>query len=362
MAAPRRPIMVRPGGARARSESGSCRHPGERVETTVTEIRDGDVVVQLAGSDRGLIDGSEFPGSERPAVGSRLDATFLQRDERQKADILTVRQPLKRVPWDSVKIGDLVEGTVTEVNVGGLVVNVGGSRGFMPVSQVGRRLRKNLGSLLRRPIAGEVTRIDAKKREVVLGLRRVLERWQQKGKARELARFQTGQVLEGTVVRRNEHGAFVDLGGVDGLLHESKIKRRNEESETEVSLDPGTQVRVEILYVDKERGRIGLGFERQRRTESRERPSLTSYGDFEVGEQVTGMVRRVEPNGVSVMLGERVEGWLPASHLPDPNNLPRKGALVKAVVTHISPRGQLELKPADDWTGQSTWNPFHDVK
>lgn len=325
----RRPIVVRRSGATPVGTSAQTvgAGPGDRVTVKVVEQVGSDVQVALPGGQVGVIEAGDFR-SEVPAVGAEVEATYLLADDAGVA-ILTARE-VSSGPWDHLQRGDLVVGEVREMNRGGLSLAVAGARGFAPLSQLGRGgLEAVPTQFQRNRFAGEVVNVDPKKKEIRVGLRSLLERREDARRQIALSRLSEGQTTLGKIVRLNQHGAFVELGGVEGLLHESKILRHVKEAENPAKIEVGEEIEVEVLHVDPKRGRVALGL----RLENAEPTSwVEQVADYQVGESVTALIHDVRPDGCSVLLDENVIGWVPNEQLQQVGFEPRKGALVTASI------------------------------
>ncbi|MCA8959814.1 MAG: 30S ribosomal protein S1 [Planctomycetes bacterium] len=297
--------------------------------------------MELPGGGPGVAEVREF--ETPPSVGDTISLTYLVSDPRGGVVHLTAASPIEQVDPKTAPKGRVVVGNVIEMNRGGLAVDLGGVRGFLPIAQIARGLETVPVEFQRRRVAAEVRGVDAKRGEIMLTLRDRLERREQRQKREAMSRLERGQVLEGKVVRMNQHGAFIDVGGVDGLLHDTRIRRHLQESDTPQKIEVGGFVKVEILDVDPERGRVGLAIPRED-----ESPTTFSdlVGEFEAGEKVMGMVQEVRNDGCTVLLDEQVKGWLPRDHFDGVGSAIRRGSLVEAVVDSIDLGQQrIQLRP-----------------
>lgn len=345
---PRGPIRVVPKGAPAPTTAAAPAEPinEEPRAVTVTEIRDGDAIVEGDGIT-GLLDPADLT---RPvSAGDRFEAWPWFAEPKTGTLFMSMRQPAESVDWNTVKVGDLFIGDVVEAGKSGLRLSIGGVRGFIPAGQVERG--RNITADLRKKVRAEVTAINPQKKELTLGRTAILKRRVDRGKQQQIARFQRGQIVEGTVANMSPHGAFIDLGGIDGLLHISKIERQKEQQE-DLVLEKGKPVTVVVLHVDPDRQRIGLGFPRE------EAPAAAASGpvssEYEIGDEVTGMVQDVRHDGAVVHLDQRVRGWLPASLFDKMPRTPARGQVVRATVASLE--GRIELKPLENDTRSSS--PF----
>lgn len=312
------------------SSAGPNLEPCQTLACTVTGVRAGEVQVRFEGGT-GVIGATEFPAP--PAAGAQVQAWVWGQDPEDGATLLSTRTPVAQLDWDRMQAGDLVEGRVVEVAQTGIRLDVQGARGFIPSARLERGL--NATVLLRKPLRAEVLDFNRKKKELTLGRTGPIDQRRQRRQAERFARYQRGETVEGTVVRVNEHGAFIDLGGVDGLLHVSKIERRQRElGEQPLAIEPGVRVRVEILSVEPERGRIGLGLPREAAPLAGARISE----EYQIGESVMGLVQRVDHLGAYVMLDEGVTALVPAAGTAHWDEPLRRGNVVRARVVAIDPR------------------------
>ena len=232
--------------------------PGERVRGIVIGVSDGEVLLEFDQKTHGVIDASEFPQDELPVVGSALEALVQRYDRQREVVVLSVNETLKEIFWDDLTAGSVFEGSVTDVNKGGLTVDIKGTRAFLPISQIERYRVDDASVYVGRTLTVEVISFDRENQDLVVSRRNILDREAEVVRQETIGTFSEGQVVRGTVTRVNEHGAFIDLGGVDGLLHASKIRKQLDSSGAQGTIEPGQSIEVEIAYMDPERGRIGL--------------------------------------------------------------------------------------------------------
>ena len=304
--------------------------PGATVRGIVVDVASGEVLVELDGKTLGAIDLSEFPEGEAPRIGDSIVARFERHDPEKNTARLSVGGVRREVLWDEIHAGTVLEGTVTAVNKGGLTLEVKGVRAFLPVSQIELERVSDLAPYVGSRLRCEVTSVDRASRNLVVSRRIVLEREAQAMKGKALARLSEGEVLSGTVKRITDHGAFIDLGGVDGLLAASRIRDHLKRKNLKEPLREGQTVQVQIIHVDRERERIGLDFKvLEAEIWSR---AIESYA---VGDEVTGWVSRKTPEGAVLSVDEGLEALLPAHLYHKLPEEPRPGSIIKAVVDVI---------------------------
>lgn len=278
--------------------------PGTSVDGVVVGIDDDDVFVEF-GKSTGVAPKEEF-GGDLPEVGDKLKATFERYDTKRELGILRVSEVLREVFLNTARVGQIVEGLVDEINKGGLILNVKGTRAFMPISQISRDPVTDLAEFVGQTFQAEVTGVVHDRAEITVSRRAILEREALDDKDRTLQRLEEGQRVDGTVRRINEHGAFIDVGGADGLLHSSKLHRGLSGSELEV----GQRISVVIGRLDRDAGRISLDL-----PEAETAGFAQAEGAYVIGESVTALVSRVRPEGAYFIMEDGIEGFVPAAEL-----------------------------------------------
>jgi small subunit ribosomal protein S1 len=211
--------------------------------------------------------------------------------------------------WTDVAEGSLVEAKITAANTGGLECEVAGTRGFIPASQVAMYRIENFGDYVGQKLVCVVTESNERRGNLVLSRRAVLEREKEESKKALLAELEPGQMREGIVRKLQDFGAFVDIGGVDGLIHISQMSWERVKHPSEV-LAEGQKVRVRVEKIDHETGKIGLSLKNPE-----EHPWTGIEQKFPVGSTVRGPVSRIAQFGAFVKLAPGVEGLIHISEL-----------------------------------------------
>lgn len=315
--------------------------PGQAVSGVVIDRRGGEVLVELDSKTHGVVAEEEFEAGEVPRVGEKLRTRFVRYDSARELAVLGVREARREVYWEELRPGMVIEGRAIEANKGGLVLDVKGIRAFLPISQIELHRVEEADSYLGDTLSCEVTSVDRSSEDVIVSRRNVLEREEERRRESALARLTEGEVLEGTVVKLTDYGAFVDLGGVQGLLHASRIREASGGSNP-VKLEPGERIRVVVARVDRDRGRISLDLEHTPRT-------IRSVEEYETGEVVTGWVVRVDAEGAHVSLEEGIEGLVPRSRLLATRERLVRGSLVRVEITSVDAASRrIELRPAGE--------------
>ncbi|MBI4594699.1 MAG: 30S ribosomal protein S1 [Candidatus Rokubacteria bacterium] len=306
---------------------------GEVVRGRVVHVGSGEVLVDVGYKSEGAIPIDEFHrAGGLPKVGDDIDVYLEAKEDSEGLIVLSKEKADKIKVWDAItaayETGVPVEGRVVEVVKGGLSVDVG-VKAFLPGSQVDLRPVKNLAALVGQAIRAKVIKLNRRRGHVVLSRRTVLEEEREGKKKHTLEVLHEGMVLTGTVKNITDYGAFIDLGGIDGLLHVTDMSWGRVSHPSEI-FQVGDQVEVVVLHFDRETGRVSLGYKQKSSdpwehvekrypsgTKARGRVvSLTNYGAFiELEPGVEGLVhvsemswtRRVRHPSKLVNVGEEVE-------------------------------------------------------
>jgi small subunit ribosomal protein S1 len=306
---------------------------GEVVRGRVVYVGTGEVLVDVGYKSEGAIPIEEFHRAGKlPSVGDEIDVYLEAKEDSEGLIVLSKDKADKIRVWDSVtqayEKGVPVEGRVVEVVKGGLAVDVG-VKAFLPGSQVDLRPVKNLASMVGQMIRAKVIKLNRRRGNVVLSRRSVLEEEREEKKKHTLEVLHEGLVLTGTVKNITDYGAFIDLGGIDGLLHVTDMSWGRIGHPSEI-FNVGDQVEVVVLHFDRESGRVSLGYKQKSSdpwehvedkypagTKTRGHVvSLTNYGAFiELEPGVEGLVhvsemswtRRVRHPSKLVNVGDEVD-------------------------------------------------------
>ena len=330
---------------------------GDLVNGTVVKIEHDEVLVDIGFKSEGVVPVRELSirkdadPSEIVNLGDEIEALVLQKEDKDGRLILSKKRAEYERAWISVeekfKAGETVTGEVIEVVKGGLILDIG-LRGFLPASLVDLRRVKDLDMYLHTEIEARVIEMDRNRNNVVLSRRVLLEEGRKNERAEILSKLSKGMRLKGTVSSIVDFGAFVDLGGIDGLVHISELSWNHVNHPSEV-VKVGDEVEVEVLDVDLQRERISLGLK-----QTTEDPWLKLIESYPVGTIVDGKVTKVVPFGAFVELGNNVEGLvhiseMAAKHIDTPAQVVKVGQDVKVKVMDINPdrrRISLSMKAA----------------
>jgi small subunit ribosomal protein S1 len=282
--------------------------PESRVKGRVVNIRNEDIFVELGGRNQGIVSTRQF--DEPPQLGEQLDLVV----SRFNADdgLFECTRPNVAVDvanWEDVEEGTVVEVTVTGTNKGGLECQVAGIRGFIPMGQASLYHIENPEELLGQRLACLVTEASRARRNLVLSRKAIMER--EKAQAREalLAELEPGQIREGVVRSLRDFGAFVDLGGVDGLIHVSQLSWDKIKHPSEV-LSEGQKVKVRVEKVDRDTGKIGLAYR-----DLAANPWDDVDRKYPAGTSAKGTVSKIMDFGAFVRLEPGIEGLIHISEL-----------------------------------------------
>lgn len=335
---------------------------GDLVDGTVVKIERDEVLVDIGFKSEGVIPARELSirkdadPSDIVNLGDSIEALVLQKEDKDGRLILSKKRAEYERAWISVeekfKAGEIVSGEVIEVVKGGLILDIG-LRGFLPASLVDLRRVKDLDMYLGTPLEARVIEMDRNRNNVVLSRRVLLEEGRKNERAEILSRLTKGMRLKGTVSSIVDFGAFVDLGGIDGLVHISELSWSHVNHPSEV-VKVGDEVEVQVLDVDLQRERISLGLK-----QTTEDPWVKLVESYPVGSIIDGKVTKTVPFGAFVELGPNVEGLVHISemankHIETPTQVVHAGDEVKVKVMEINTerrRISLSMKAAAEDLG-----------
>ena len=315
------------------NEFGSKEELEAAYEATIKEFGDGDLVqgrVVRVDKDEVLLDIGYKSEGVIPArelsikhdvdprdvvnVGDEIEALVTQKEDKEGRLILSVKKARYERAWGNIeklmKEDGVVTGTVIEVVKGGLILDIG-LRGFLPASLVDMRRVRDLHPFIGKQLECKIIELDRNRNNVVLSRRKYLEEAQSEGRKDFLEGLKRGEVRTGSISSIVNFGAFVDLGGVDGLIHVSELSWKHVEHPSEV-VQVGQEVKVEVLDVDMERERISLSLKK-----TQEDPWTQFARAHQPGEVLDGEVTKLVPFGAFVRIGEGIEGLVHISELSE---------------------------------------------
>src|SRR5829696_6778219 len=321
---------------------------GDIVEGEVVRIDRDEVLVDIGYKSEGLIPSNELTirkGADPHDVvelGQHLEALVMQKEDADGRLILSDKPVAFERGWKRIEEAyndqRTVEGPVIEIVKGGLILDIG-LRGFLPASLVDIRRVRNLDSFLGQKLECKVIELNRSRNNVVLSRRAVLEEERKEERERILTSLEEGMIVKGTVSNLVDFGAFVDLEGIDGLIHISELSWQHVDHQSEV---------VEVLEVDRDRERISLGLKQTRKD-----PWQEIVERVNVGEQIHGRVTKLVSFGAFVEVAEGVEGLIHISelaehHVETPDEIVRSGDEVDARIIDVDAKRRrlsLSLRP-----------------
>ncbi len=325
---------------------------GEVVTGHVVRIDKDEVLVDIGYKSEGVIPANEL--SIRKAVdpheevhlGEEVDAIVLTKEDQDGRLIMSKKRARFEKAWRRIEAaaesGEPVEGSVIEVVKGGLIIDLG-VRGFLPASLVDIRRVPNLDEYMGTKIETKVIELNRSRNNVVLSRRAVLEEERKEVRQQILDRLQPGLVVEGQISNIVDFGAFVDLDGIDGLIHISELSWSHVNHPSEI-LSIGDTVRVKVLDIDRDRQRISLGLK-----QTQEDPWQRIVDTYTVGDELEGKVTKVVTFGAFVEILDGVEGLvhiseLASHHVESPREIVHPGDEIRVKILEIdSERRRLSL-------------------
>src|SRR5918998_749912 len=325
---------------------------GDVVTGSVVRIDKDEVLVDIGYKSEGVIPSNELSirksvnPNEEVEIGEEVDALVLTKEDQDGRLILSKKRARFERAWRRIEAaaesGEPVHGSVIEVVKGGLIVDLG-VRGFLPASLVDIRRVANLDDYLGQTIESKVIELNRSRNNVVLSRRAVLEEERKEVRQQILDRLQPGQVVEGAISNIVDFGAFVDLDGIDGLIHISERSGSHVNHPSEI-LSIGDVVPVKVLDIDRDRQRISLGLK-----QTQEDPWQRVIDTYQVGDELDGKVTKVVTFGAFVEIMDGVEGLVHISelahhHVENPREVVEPGQDVRVKVLEIdSERRRLSL-------------------
>ena len=332
---------------------------GDIVEGTVVKVDRDEVLLDIGYKTEGVILARELSikhdidPDEVVSVGDQIEALVLQKEDKEGRLLLSKKRAQYERAWgeiEKVKEDDgVVSGTVIEVVKGGLILDIG-LRGFLPASLVEMRRVRELGPYIGRQLDAKIIELDKNRNNVVLSRRAWLEQSQSEVRSNFLNTLQKGQVRRGVISSIVNFGAFVDLGGVDGLVHVSELSWKHIDHPAEV-VEVGQPGEVEVLEVDMDRERVSLSLKA-----TQEDPWQAFARQHAIGQVVPGQVTKLVPFGAFVRVEDGIEGLVHISelaqrHVEVPDQVVKVGSDVFVKVIDIDlerRRISLSLKQANE--------------
>ncbi len=323
-------------------ESAKVAKAGDLVKGTVVKVLRDYILVDIGFKSEGQIPIEEFKNLDDQVTvqpGDKVDVVFESVEDDNGMILLSKEKADALAAWDKLaeaeQQGTPIEGVVINKIKGGMVVNLGGVRAFLPGSQIDLKPIKSLDKLIGKKYRFKILKLNRAKGNVVVSRRAILEKEREEAKHELLANLQEGQVVEGVVKNITDYGAFIDLGGVDGLLHITDISwgRINHPSEV---LQVGAKINVLILRYDDENKKVSLGLKQLSAD-----PWENVQDVFPLGTRVKGKVVNITDYGAFIELSPGIEGLVHISEMSwqkkakHPSKFVNLGDLIEAVVLDV---------------------------
>ncbi|MET1179621.1 30S ribosomal protein S1 [Peribacillus simplex] len=337
---------------------------GDQVRATVSKVEEKQVMVDVENSKTdGIIPISELSSlhvekaSDAVSEGDALELEVIKVEE--EALILSKRKIDALKAWDDLELkfenGDVFEAEVKDVVKGGLVVDLG-VRGFVPASLVEDYFVEDFSDYKNKTLTFKIVELEKDKNRLILSHRAVVQDQKEKQKANVLDKIESGQVLEGLVQRITDFGAFVDIGGVDGLVHISQLSHQHVDKASDV-VSEGDKVQVKVLSIDRDNERISLSIK-----DTLPGPWAGIADKAAKGSTLEGTVKRLVSFGAFVEIFPGVEGLVHISqishkHIATPQEVLKEGQSVKVKVLEVNETDQrlsLSIKELEE--PQSNYN------
>jgi len=325
---------------------------GEVVTGLVVRIDQDEVLVDIGYKSEGVIPANELSirksvdPHDEVQLGEEVDALVLTKEDQDGRLIISKKRARFEKAWRRIEAaaesGEPVEGTVIEVVKGGLIIDLG-VRGFLPASLVDIRRVPNLDEYMGTQIECKVIELNRSRNNVVLSRRAVLEEERKEVRQQILDRLEPGLVVEGQISNIVDFGAFVDLDGIDGLIHISELSWSHVNHPSQI-LEIGDTVKVKVLDIDRDRQRISLGLK-----QTQEDPWQRIVSTYNIGDELSGTVTKVVTFGAFVEILDGVEGLvhiseLAAHHVENPREVVQPGDEIRVKILEIdSERRRLSL-------------------
>ena len=290
---------------------------GDIVEGEVVRVDPDEVLVDIGSKSEGVISKRELSGRNEEAVvlnpGDRVKVYVMQPEDEQGRVVLSLRKARAESIWQALaekeSEGEVLDAEVREQNKGGLIVNIMGLRGFLPSSQVARQFSGNLLELVGTKIPVKILEVNRKRNRLIVSQRAAQDEDRARQREELFEKLKVGDIITGKVSGLTSYGAFVNLGGADGLIHISELSWDRINNVADM-LNPGDEVKVKVIKLDPELSRISLSL-RQMSSD----PWDTIEDRFPPGKIIEGEVTKTKKYGAFLQIADGVEGLLHISEL-----------------------------------------------
>lgn len=313
--------------------------PHEILKGTIVEITKDFVIVDVGLKSEGLIPVAEFRSSDEIVLGQEIEV-YLEDSEAADGQIILSRDKArKQRQWEHIienlQEGSIVEGKVIKKVKGGLIVDIEGMDAFLPGSQIDNKRIKNIDEYLDQTLELKILKINVDRKNIIVSRRELIEEERICKKAEILEQFKPGDIRKGVVKNITDFGVFLDLNGVDGLLHITDITWKRIKHPSEL-ISIGDELEVMILSIDKEKGRVALGLKQKERN-----PWDEIEKKYPIGTHVKGEIVNLVSYGAFIEIEPGIEGLIHISemswikNISDPSKIVNKGDVVEAIVLAI---------------------------
>ncbi len=339
----------------------SSMHAGHILKGRIVEITKDFVVIDVGLKSEGLVPIEEFSDAEELHLGNEVEV-FLDQAEGEDGQIVLSRDKARRLrQWEYIvnhcKEGSLVRGKVIRKVKGGLMVDIG-MEAFLPGSQIDNKRIKNLDEYVGHTYDFKILKINTERKNIVVSRRELLEEERISKKAEMLENIHEGEICTGVVKNITDFGVFLDLDGIDGLLHITDMTWKRIKHPSEI-VSIGEELEVVILHVDKEKGRVALGMKQKESN-----PWEEIEQRYPIGTKVRGKIVNLVPYGAFIEIEPGIEGLIHVSEMSwvktvtDPSEVVKKGDEVEAIVLSIQKEeGKISLGMK-----QTESNPWEEVE
>jgi small subunit ribosomal protein S1 len=319
---------------------------GEVVRGTVVGITERGVVIDFGYKSEGIVNQAEFMENGQMTVkpGDEVEVLVKSMETHEGFPVLSRADAVRMKAWDELErayaAGTPVKGRITDRIKGGLRVDIDGIAAFLPGSQVDVRPVRNLDSLRNQEIEAKVIKLNRKRSNVVLSRKAVIEEQNADKKGATLDQIEEDIIVEGQIKNLTDYGAFVDLGGIDGLLHVTDMSWGRLQNPSEI-FKVGDNVQVKVLKFDRERERVSLGYKQLQPD-----PWASIEERYPIGKRLTGKIASVADYGAFVELEAGVEGLVHVSEMSwskrvkHPSKLVNPGDVVDVEVLSVDPKSR----------------------
>lgn len=343
------------------SEATSALTPGSILQGRIVEISKDFVVIDVGLKSEGLVEIQEFTDPTELELGSEVEVLLDQTEDDRGQIVLSREKAHRQRQWEHIlencEEGSIISGTIIRKVKGGLMVDIG-MEAFLPGSQIDNRRIKNLDDFIGKTFDFKILKINIDRKNVVISRREVLEAERMSKKTELLETMEIGELRTGVVKNITDFGVFLDLNGIDGLLHITDMTWKRIRHPSEM-VELGQELEVVILNIDREKGRVALGL-KQKETN----PWEEIEEKYPAGTLVEGTIVNLLPYGAFIEIEPGIEGLIHISEMSwvrnvtDPSEVVKKGDVVRAIVLSVQKdEGKISLGMK-----QAEHNPWDDAE